>query len=135
MPRSLATLIETANERLLVEGDLDTIPETFAKGYVAHSTRGDPIRGHKAIGRWVRAIRKAVPELRVEVEFLVQGRGRVAWQRTLTGKQDGPFKGFPATGRKLVWRDMVTSRFEDGLIAEEWVVSDLAEQLLRARKR
>jgi hypothetical protein len=29
---------------------------------------------------------------------------------------------------------MVVSRFERGLIAEEWVVTDLAEQLLMARK-
>lgn len=31
--------------------------------------------------------------------------------------------------------DMVTSRFRDGKIAEEWVISDLAERLLLARKR
>jgi hypothetical protein len=29
---------------------------------------------------------------------------------------------------------MVTSRFRDGLIAEDWVISDLAERLLLARK-
>ncbi len=29
---------------------------------------------------------------------------------------------------------MVVSRFRDGLIAEEWVISDLAERLLLARK-
>ena len=31
-------------------------------------------------------------------------------------------------------RDMVVSRFEGGLIAEEWVVTDLAERLLLTRK-
>jgi hypothetical protein len=36
--------------------------------------------------------------------------------------------------RRIVWRDMVTSRFRDGLIAEEWAISDLAERLLLARK-
>ena len=30
---------------------------------------------------------------------------------------------------------MVTSRFRDGLIAEEWLITDLAERLLLARKR
>jgi hypothetical protein len=29
---------------------------------------------------------------------------------------------------------MHTSRFQDGVIAEEWVISDLAERLLLARK-
>ena len=31
-------------------------------------------------------------------------------------------------------RDMVTSRFRDGLIAEDWLITDLGERLL-ARKR
>lgn len=33
------------------------------------------------------------------------------------------------------WRDMVTSRFSDGLIADEWVISDLAERFLLALKQ
>jgi hypothetical protein len=34
----------------------------------------------------------------------------------------------------MVWREMITSRFEDGLIVEEWFLTDLAEQFLLARK-
>ena len=49
--------------------------------------------------------------------------------------QQGAYAGFPASGRVIVWRDMVTSVFRDGRIAEEWVISDLAEQLLGSRKR
>ncbi len=41
---------------------------------------------------------------------------------------------FPATNRKIVGRDMITSRFEDGKVAEDWMVTDLAEHLLLARK-
>ena len=32
-----------------------------------------------------------------------------------------------------VWRDLMVRRSEDGVIAEEWANSGLAEQLLRAR--
>jgi len=38
------------------------------------------------------------------------------------------FKNFPASGLQIVWRDMVTSQFYEGLIAEEWVLTDLVEQ-------
>jgi hypothetical protein len=34
----------------------------------------------------------------------------------------------------VVWRDVVTSRLDAGLIAEDWSISDLAERLLLARK-
>jgi len=46
----------------------------------------------------------------------------------------GEFRG-GASGREIVSRDVVTSRFRDGLIAEEWVISDLEEQLLLSRKK
>ena len=78
--------------------------------------------------------RRAFPDLQVEVEILVEAKDRVAWQRTLRGTHQGDFKGFPATGRPIVWRDMATSRFHNGLIAEDWVITDLAERLLLARK-
>ena len=66
----------------------------------------------------------------VEVEILVKTKDRVAWERTLRATHKGAFKGFPATGRPIVWRDMVISRFRNGLIAEDWVITDLAERLL-----
>ncbi|WP_162028568.1 MULTISPECIES: ester cyclase [unclassified Lentimonas] len=64
----------------------------------------------------------------------MEGEDRIAWQRTVRGIQNGAFLGFPATKRPIIWRDMVTSRFQDGLFAEDWVITDLAERLLLARK-
>jgi hypothetical protein len=34
----------------------------------------------------------------------------------------------------MTWREMAVSQFKDGLIVEEWVITDLAEQFLLARK-
>lgn len=134
MHRSLASQIEAANTELLVRGHVDAVDRFFAPDYVAHGT-GKGMAGQGAIRTFVRLYRRAFPDLQVEVEILVKSRDRVAWQRTLRGTHKGSFKGFPATGRRLVWRDMVTSRFRNGLIVEDWVITDLAEQLLRARKR
>lgn len=134
MSRSMASRIEAANAALLANGDVDAVDRFFAPDYVAHGT-GRDMAGHGAVRRLVGMYRRAFPDLRVEVEILVKARDRVAWQRTIRATHMGDFKGFPATGRRIVWRDMVTSRFRDGLIAEDWVISDLAERLLRARRR
>jgi len=134
MARSLVTTIEAANAALLVDGDLDAIGEFFAPDYAGHLTDRD-IEGHAAIRRFLVALRRALPDLEVEVEILLRGENRVAWQRRLRGAHTGDYAGFPATGRTIVWRDMLTSRFRRGLIAEEWAVSELAERLLLARKR
>lgn len=135
MGRSVAALIEAANQALLVRGDLDAIPEFFTPDHVTHLTGGDLAAGHEGVRRFVQGLRRAFPDLTVKIEVLVEEGDRVAWQRTLRGTHRRAFRGFPATGEPLVWRDMLTSRFEDGRIAEEWAISDLAERMLRARKR
>ncbi len=105
-----------------------------AKGS-AHLTDQDMTGGHDVIRQVLDMYRRAFPDLQVKVEILVEAKDRVGWQRTLRATHQGDFKGFPATGRPIVWRDMATSRFRDGLIAEDWVITDLAERLLLARKR
>ena len=134
MNQSLTSKIEAANRVLIVEGKVDAVDEFFTADYVARGTN-HKIKGHGAIRRFVRELQQGFLDLQVEVEILVKAKDRVAWQRTLQGSQDGSFRGFPATGRRVVWRDMVTSRFREGRIAEDWVITDVVERLLRARKR
>lgn len=135
MNQPLASKIEAANSVLIAGGNHDAVGEFFAPDYVAHLTDQDMTGGHSAIRRVLDMYQRAFADLQVEVEILVEGKDRVAWQRTLRGTHQGDFKGFPGTGRPIVWRDMITSRFRDGLIAEDWVITDLAERLLLGRKR
>lgn len=130
--QTLAERIVAANEELLEQGELDALETTFAPDYVLHLVDRDR-HGLRPIQRFVKDLRKAFADLRVEVEVLATQADRVAWQRTLRARHRAGFQGFPASGRAIRWRDMIVSRFEDGRIAEEWAVSDLAERLLRAR--
>jgi predicted ester cyclase len=134
MSRSLASTIRAANRALMGEGKLDAVGDFFTADYVAHGTDHE-IEGHGAIRKFVRDLRQGFPDLQVEVEILVTGKDRVAWQRTLRGSHRGSFRGVPATGRRVAWRDMVVSRFRGGRIAEDWVITDVVERLLRSRKR
>lgn len=134
MSTSLPSIIRAANTTLIADGNLAAVGSFFTRDYVAHLTDQELTGGHDGIRRFLDMLRRAFPDLRVDVEILLEGTGRVAWQRTLRGTHRDTFQGFPPTGREIVWRDMFTSRFHNGLIAEEWVVTDLAERLLRARK-
>ena len=135
MNRALGTKIRAANSALIAEGNLDAVAEFFTPDYVAHLTNQNMKGGHDAIRKVVRMYRRAFPDIKVQVEILVESKNRIAWQRTLRATHQGNFKGFPATGRPIVWRDMVTSCFRNGMIAEEWLISDLAERLLLGGKR
>ena len=133
MSDSLASKIRAANTKLVVEGDLDAIADVFTPDYRIHVTDQVLVGGHALVERFLGTLRRAFPTIELEVEILVEAADRIAWQRTLRATNEGPFAGFPATHRRLVWRDMLTSRFENGRIAEEWVITDLAERLLLAR--
>ena len=135
MNLTLAAKIEAANATLIAEGNLDAIGEFFTPDYVAHVTDEDMPLGHGGLRKVIAMYRGAFPDLQVEVEILVEGKDRVAWQKRLRGTHQGAFKGFPPTGRPMVWREMVISQFREGLIAEEWFITDLAERFLLARKR
>lgn len=127
--------IRAANEVLVVQRELDAISDFFSPGYLVHTTDRDLVGGHGLVRRVLDMLHGAFADIRLDVDILVEGSERVAWQRTFRARHVGSYQGFPATKRELIWRDMVTSRFDDaGLIAEEWVISDLAERLLRARK-
>ncbi len=134
MSRSLAARIHRANTVLLAHSNLEAVSEFFTSDYVAHFTGQDSPAGHRAVQNVLRAVHSAFSHVKVDVLILLEGEDRIAWQRTMTGTQTGAFKGFPATGQQITWRDMVVSQFMNDLIKEEWVSTDLAERLLLSRK-
>ena len=135
MKKSFTTQIEEANAILISNGDLDAVGDFFASDYSVHIT-GHAIKGgHKIVRDVLGEILKSFPDIQVDVDIFMEEKERVAWQRTLRGTHECKFKSFPASGLQIVWRDMVISQFHNGLIAEEWVITDLAEQLLLSRKR
>ncbi len=122
--------IRNANAQVVAQGNLDVVEEFFTADYLAHSDDKD-YKGHDFIKRYARQIRKALPDLSVKnVEFLVHDGNTIAWQRTLQGTHKANLMGIPASDKKVVWKEMVVSRFEEDKIAEEWVVSQLAGKLL-----
>ena len=135
MSASLFAIVQSAASQLIEHGELPLIGQYFSQDYVVHLTGLDYGGGHKIVQAAITQIRKAFPDLRVDVDILLEGVDRVAWQRTMRGVQQGAFKGFPACNRQVVWREMLVSRVENGLIVEEWLSTDLAEQLLASRKK
>ena len=129
----LATIIRDANARLIEGGNIEEIEKYFSEKYVVNFG-GSKKSGHVATRGFTKAIRSAFSELSVDVEILVESGSRISWQRCIHGTQTGAFQGFPASGLKITWRDMVVSQIADGKIVEEWVVTDLAEALLRSTK-
>lgn len=129
----LSTRIRAAHARIVEDGNIGEIEKYFSENYVVH-LGGSRKSGYGGIRAFTKAIHSAFSELSVDVEVFVEAGNRISWQRSIHGTQPGAFQGFPASGLEITWRDMVLSQIEDGKIVEEWVVTDLAETLLRSRK-
>ena len=122
--------IKYGNDELLGKGNLSVINEIFSPNYIVHAG-GKDYQGHKFIKEFTEMLRSAVSDIEVvNIEILLQAGETIAWRRTLTGKHVANMMGALPSGQILVWRDMVISRFEDGMITEEWNVSELAGEML-----
>ncbi len=129
MVKSNEERIRFANDEILGKGNLDVVDEIFAIDYVVHAG-GKDHKGLQFVRRFVKLLRSAIPNLRVvEVAVLIQAGDTIAWQSTLSGKNEAEMMGIPPTGQKVKWREMMVTRFDGEKIAEEWMVSELAGEL------
>lgn len=122
--------LKLGSDELFEKGNFNFIDELFSKSYIAHAGSKD-YRGHEFISRFMEQLRSAIPDLRVvKVELLTQSGDTITWQRTLRGTHKANIMGAKPSGQKVEWRDMVVSRFDDEKIIEEWIISELAGELL-----
>ncbi|MBI1305907.1 MAG: hypothetical protein GC181_04750 [Bacteroidetes bacterium] len=123
-------LIQYAAQELMNKGNIDVIPEIFNPSYVAHAGN-KKYSGHEFLRRWTKQLHKAITEIKVQhLDFLMEDENSITWQRSLSGKHLKDLRGIPASGKKVRWTEMVVSRFQKDMIAEEWVVSELAGELM-----
>lgn len=127
---SSPTAPEVVARRLLEEvvshGRLDLIDELVAERAVWHQrlpistgeTRGD-------LRAWITELRRAFPDLRVEVEEVTVEGERVAARVRITGTHLGPLLGIPPTGRPICVEGVEILRVRDGRIVEQWGITDL----------
>ena len=71
-------------------------------------------------------MRSAFPDLEADVEDIVAAQDKVAVRVRFRGTHCGEFLGFAATGRTVEYVSHEFYRIAGGLIAEEWICSDMA---------
>jgi steroid delta-isomerase-like uncharacterized protein len=74
-------------------------------------------------------IKRAFPDLQATIEDIVAAQDKVAVRVRFRGTHLGEFLGIPATGRSVEYVSHEFYRIAGGLIAEEWICSDMATLL------
>jgi steroid delta-isomerase-like uncharacterized protein len=69
---------------------------------------------------------RAFPDCSNQIEDLVATNDRVVVRYWFSGTHEGELLGIPATGKRVQTAGIVVFRFDDGRIAEEWAMDDVA---------
>jgi steroid delta-isomerase-like uncharacterized protein len=86
----------------------------------------EPQHGRDVWRQGFAMMRQAFPDLRAHIEDIFGDQDRVAVRLRFHGTHSGEFLGIPATGRSVEYVSHEFYRIADGLIAEEWICSDMA---------
>jgi len=104
------------------EGRTETVHELFHPDGVARGQRTSEaeIRGPEEFVKFVREIRGAFPDIKVQVDDVFGAGDKVVlrWSGTMT--HTGDSLGIPPTGRTVRSRGISIARFADGKVVEGW---------------
>ena len=107
------------------KGRLEEFHDIFAPDVVDHDPAPSQGKGPEGFISFFTEFRMAFPNLEISVEHMVADEDNVAIAYTVTGTQEGPFQGIPATGKKIKARGMQIARFDSNArIKERWGSSD-----------
>jgi steroid delta-isomerase-like uncharacterized protein len=89
----------------------------------------EPQHGHEVWRQGFELMKRAFPDLQAHVEDIFAAEDKVAVRLRFRGTHSGEFLGVPATGRSVEYVSHEIYRVDDGIIAEEWICSDMASLL------
>ena len=88
-----------------------------------------PQHGREVWREGFEMMKHAFPDLQAHIEDIFAAQDKVAVRLRFRGTHSGEFLGFGPTGRTIEYISHEFYRIADGLIAEEWICSDLATLL------
>jgi len=107
------------------QGRIEIIDEVVHPDFVDHGT---PLPGispdREGLKAMVTAMRQAFPDLHNTLKHVVAEGDVVAQHVTTTGTMLGEMAGMPPSGKQATWDAVHIVRFQDGKVAEHWVVMD-----------
>ena len=89
----------------------------------------EPRHGRDVWRQGFEMMKHAFPDLQAHIEDIVAAEDKVAVRLRFRGTHCGEFLGIPATSRTIDYISHEFYRIADGLLAEEWICSDMTTLL------
>lgn len=132
---STPRLVEDFYQRIWNDGNLDAAEELLTPQFSFRGSLGNEMCGMEAFKNYVRTVRAALADYQCENLSCVAEGNRAFAKMCFSGRHVAEFRGYEPTGKYIQWLGAALFRFEDSMIAELWVLGDLAalDALLKAQ--
>jgi predicted ester cyclase len=112
-------------EDVFNEGNLDSMDQYLAEGYVEHTSGPNPdVEGIPAAREYHGTLNEAFPDFEVTIEDLIAEGNKVVQRSRISGTHEGEFMDIPPTGNEIDVPGALICRIEDGKVAESWGLND-----------
>jgi predicted ester cyclase len=112
--------------RIWNDGNLDAVPELLTPQFSFRGSLGNEMRGREAFKNYVRTVRAALADYQCEILSCVAEGNEAFAKMCFSGRHVAAFRGHRPTGKHVQWLGAALFRFEHSMIAELWVLGDLA---------
>lgn len=104
--------------------DPDLTTEFFAPDLAWHGGSVGSVTGAENYADVMRQFFAALPDVHAAEQEVLGDGDRVAMRFIVDGTHKGNLWGVPATGTHVTWNAIMTYRFVDGQVAEQWAAED-----------
>ena len=114
---------ETVNQKNLAVFDELHVPD-----YVCHYA-SRTIQGREPFKQFLSTLLTAFPDVHLTIEDMIGEGDRVVIRYMYRGTHKGDLMGIPPTGKQVAVTGIEIMRVANGKILEEWINSDLMQQI------
>ncbi len=127
----MEAILHKALKSLSEDSNTSVIPLYFSPNYTAYNG-GKNFFGYSFIKQWVHLFNSTLnkPKI-VSIEIIITTDNEIVWERKLSAIHVRDKWGIKASGNKIVWTEMLVTKFENQKIVSERIVSEFIGQLLK----
>lgn len=118
--------IAQVNDEIWNQGNMDAVARLFAPNIVRHQPPMPDVVGLEAVTQYIRDIRSAYSQLRLQIHDLIIDGDISASRFTIEAMHTGNSPTLPVapTGKPVVIHGAGIWHWEDGRVIEEWTYND-----------
>ncbi|NHA07427.1 ester cyclase [Mucilaginibacter sp. HC2] len=121
------------NREVLEQGDFNAYQEIVSPDFINHSAPAGTDNGFQATFDFIdQVVRKAFPDLRMEIKHMVAEGNKVFTHKIMHGTHIGEFMGIKGSGKQVVIPTMDILYLKDGVYTDHWAIRDIQDVVKKA---